>query len=408
MSSRVRTTGPGFSFPFPSSIVRTTCAGVTSTVSSSTAGVEVGSLKVTTDVVTPKFRSRSSKGEIINNPFSSVLTEKSGSASGALNATFNGTCSGSSTRSETQTNWITGGSPPTGPWPALDSAISQARRLAGTQAAAGVAAPDVQGLVDLAELRKTLSMLRRPLGSLGSMITRIKNSKRYRRWLLQNPGKGFADFMSSEWLRYRYGILPLVFSIQGALKALNDGKRPLRVTSRGRASVSVSPETKVSSSTYSWSVATITGSRSAEVTCRAGILYEYQSDMGSRFGVGLQEVPAAAYELIPYSFVVDWFLNLGDFISAISPKVGVRELASWTTVTVKELYESEERSSPRVVPNWTISDNRLGTQTVRVTRVTRTPGVSVGVTYIPITFTGKKDWLHLADAVSLIYAQLRR
>lgn len=408
MSRRVRTTGPGFSFPFPSSIVRTTCAGVTSTVAASTAGVEVGFSKVTEDFVTPKFRSRSAKGEVINNPFSSVLIEKWGSASGALKATVVGPCSGSSTRSETQTNWITGGFAPSGPWPELDSAATQVRRLAGTQAAAGVAAPDVQLLVDLAELRATLSLLQRPLGSIGSIIAGIKASKRYRKWLRENPGRAFFDFMSAEWLRYRYGILPLVYSMQGIVKALDDDKRPLRMTSRGKARVAVSPETESTSLTYPWSVADVTGSRSAEVICRAGILYEFQSSLGARFGMGLREVPSAAYELIPYSFVVDWFLNLGDFISAITPRVDARELASWTKLTTVELYESEERSSPRVVPGWNISDDRLGTQNVRVTRVTRTPGVSVGVALVPITFTGKKDWLHLVDAIMLIYAQLRR
>jgi len=34
------------------------------------------------------------------------------------------------------------------------------------------------------------------------------------------------------------------------------------------------------------------------------------------------------WELIPYSFVVDWFVNIGDFIGAMSPSLGWTQLGS--------------------------------------------------------------------------------
>jgi hypothetical protein len=41
-------------------------------------------------------------------------------------------------------------------------------------------------------------------------------------------------------------------------------------------------------------------------------------------------------ELLPWSFVVNWFVNVADYVAAHTPNAGVRQRASW--VTVKETY----------------------------------------------------------------------
>jgi hypothetical protein len=38
------------------------------------------------------------------------------------------------------------------------------------------------------------------------------------------------------------------------------------------------------------------------------------------------------WELIPYSFVVDWFANIGDFVGAITPSLGVKQLGTAATI----------------------------------------------------------------------------
>jgi hypothetical protein len=47
---------------------------------------------------------------------------------------------------------------------------------------------------------------------------------------------------------------------------------------------------------------------------------------------GLTDLSQAAWELMPYSFVADWFIPVGKWLEAISPKLGIITLAEGYTV----------------------------------------------------------------------------
>lgn len=398
---RVRHQG-SFADPFTNRIDRIQCNGTSVNVGNWTCGILVGTTKSTYDVVIPKFHSRSNRGEIFNNPFRSIKTEKSGSAEGALVATYVPSCSGTGTKSETQTRYITGGSVtyPV-PWTSRDSSLSNARILASTQASANVLSPEVTGLVELAELTKTLQMLRSPLSGLLTFFKRVRESRHYLRHRYKY--RSLKEYIAAYWLMYRYGIMPFVGTIDGIMQIVSKEKVSNRFTARGFASATYAQQNAPTiTNTYSWSVATHSGNRKGSVTVRAGVLYEHTFTVGDRWGTNLSELPSAAYELVPFSFVADWFVNLGDYIRAISPKAGVRILSSWTTVVETLEYYSQESSTPRTVSNWTITDDRKGTQTTKSIDKTRSPGVSVGLAPKTISFNTKYDWLHLADSISLI------
>lgn len=399
--SRTRSRG-SFTQPFPSSITRTLCDGSGVTVSSSVADVEVGDVTTTSDVVTPHFRSRIKRGEIINNPFSSTKTTKTGYADGSLIGTYLGSCSGSTTRQEVQTRWISRGYPSFKPsWTDVETQRSAASKLAGTQALANIASAEVLGLVEMAELHKTLHMVRHPLQSLDQFLQQIQRSRSFRR-----SGLTLAQYISREWLRYRYGILPAAYTIEGLVKVATTDKQS-RYTARGSAHREIAEEIASDVvNTYSWSIATHKGRRSGSVIARAGILYEYKFSTNARLGISFHEIPSSIYELIPYSFVVDWFANVGDVIRALTPVAGVTTLASWTKTQVTTTVTTSETSSPRSVANWTITDDRAGGQTTETVTTSRTPGVSVGFVLKKIGFDRRSDWNHLADAFSLIVQRL--
>jgi hypothetical protein len=52
---------------------------------------------------------------------------------------------------------------------------------------------------------------------------------------------------------------------------------------------------------------------------------------------GLTELPLTAWELVPFSFVVDWFVNIGDWLEALTPKLGIKILSEGYTVKRKLL-----------------------------------------------------------------------
>jgi hypothetical protein len=48
-------------------------------------------------------------------------------------------------------------------------------------------------------------------------------------------------------------------------------------------------------------------------------------------GFSLRDLPSAAWEILPWSFVVDWFSNVGQLISAVTANCSNEFLAEWVS-----------------------------------------------------------------------------
>jgi hypothetical protein len=280
-----------------------------------------GEQTTTTDVVTPGFRRKLNDGAIINNPFHSLTVKR--------NAHYSGHSVRRKSGSGTTIQWYTGDNlygngPDPVSSPAID--VEALKALAGTAAAANVLKPDIDGLVEVAEFKQALSLfnlkrlvLDAHLNRIGRMVFR---GRKY-------TSRQLAQMIANNWLKYRYGIMPLVRLCDQALH-LGKEPKPLRLVARGSASDSGS-NSGTSSETGSFWKVTYDVQQTLDVTVRAGVLYEIVSSH-NRYGFNFSDLPAAAWELVPYSFVVDWGSNVGNFIRGITPKVGARVLATWTTV----------------------------------------------------------------------------
>jgi hypothetical protein len=209
--------------------------------------------------------------------------------------------------------------------PMLSISRTQLAALAGTQAAADVSAPDFDGATFVAELGELLRMLRRPLKAYSDVLKGIQRKMRTSKG---SHGVTVSKFISANWLQYRYGIMPIVYDTEDVLEAIDNlNHHVLRYTARGSASDNESSTTEDTRTGY-WRV-TRTTSTSHSVTCRAGIIYT--SDTRNSFGRNAADTPNAVWEVVPFSFVADWFANIGDFVGAITPKIGVNVLGSWTS-----------------------------------------------------------------------------
>lgn len=216
--------------------------------------------------------------------------------------------------------------------------------------------------------------------------------------------------MSDSWLSYRYGARPLLSESEAALQAVYNtiyNVRPTRLTARGFASDS---GTRTSSSDTVQSITwTRDNTTNTSVKVRAGVLYEHFASSDT-FGVGVQQVPSAVWELIPYSFVVDWFANVGSFVSAITPKIGVRYLGKWTTIemeqdTTAQYYASDGGTSggnPRF-----ITSNGNCTYVVRTRTKTRSPGISVDLVSKVSPYSGDIGQKRIVDTIALTEQLLR-
>lgn len=122
-----------------------------------------------------------------------------------------------------------------------------------------------------------------------------------------------AEYLSSAWLTYRYGLMPLWYDIQDSIKALNMGMSPPMVRERATQTLSGTLEKQL-----------LLDSPTASQMFTEQLTYTYTirgwaaSEIKFQNRVTLDPI-RTAYELIPFSFVLDWFLDYGSYIEAISP-----------------------------------------------------------------------------------------
>jgi hypothetical protein len=285
---------------------------------------------------------------------------------------------------------------------------------ASTKALAGIKRPDVQGQVLLLELRKTLDTLRNPVKAIADAITREKRraQSRGKSGILKSDagvGKNVARGASDQFLSVYYGILPIMYDVEGIMKALHR-RMQSRFTSRATASDQTvfSPESATTSGSSIVQMGTVL-SGEEKLMVRAGSLYEILADHPfSYLGLGLENVPATMWEVTPYSFVLDWLTNIGDVISALTPVCGVNRRAEWivTDRTMKSRMTVVNTTNAPGASNWKVSRPCSDWQEVEKRTYNRMPadlGGHVGFVWKP-----KLSHYQSAAAIALAIQQITK
>lgn len=302
---------------------------------------KVGQYTEVWDVQVPNFKRRSAAGEVFCNTFWKQDTKISNSINGIWYYLGSITCPGGvryneSERIGPQLTYLLSLDPQWGAiapiWLVSQDVRDSEVGKAATKAWAGIGQGDEDLLVFLAEFKQTWTMFRHPLDNLHRFFTKIRGKKN-----ATSKGRALTlgQYLSNEWLTYRFGIRPLLSDISNSLKALGHRPRTVRKTSRGN---SVTESQQTTAVTYPHGSVTTNFNHNIKhtLTTRAGVLWEANMTTLDFLGVNFASMPAAAWELIPYSFVVDWFANVGDYVRAWTPHPMTRVLASWTT-TIDEI-----------------------------------------------------------------------
>jgi hypothetical protein len=235
--------------------------------------------------------------------------------------------------------------------------------IAITQAHANVSAADVQALVSAAEAKKTVQTVTSILKRASKFaLAGVALKKRMARGAL----KGKA--LKNAWLELRYGIRPLYYELKGVIDAYFKYGRPPRLRFSGHSEDEDTTEQVINMTQpaifngqdwdsvawpivhvpYSSGIYTLVKQETNSVTCDAGVLVEALLDVNNLEQVlGLDEGLQAAWELVPWSFVIDFFVNVGSTIAAWAPKGDVKYLTSWVVTRLKTvtLYTLTEYTS---------------------------------------------------------------
>jgi len=168
--------------------------------------------------------------------------------------------------------------------------------------------------VSAAQGKQTTDMVVNAVQSIGGAIRDLKKgrfeSAARRFGVNQRPSKLSEKDISGRWLELQYGWKPLISDVYEAAKAYEAITNGPRVS---RVSVSISREglKNTSTSSFNW-----TGQGTVKERWR--LVYEMSEQLSSARSLGLTDPLSVAWELIPYSFVVDWFLPIGSYLENLN------------------------------------------------------------------------------------------
>lgn len=286
----------------------------------------------------------------------------------------------------------------------------------------------------LAELDQAWHMMGHPIENLCKFIDSFAQSESYKRylWLRKRYPKAklrkkyrrspvttqrqkqleeLQLLWTSEYLRYRYGISPILSDIEAAKKELekmySKGKAtPWTVRAKQSYSAQAQTSFAVSDSqfTHNW-----TRTDTETYTVKAQFSDMYEGSAIRSLGFTLPNVIGLPWELTRLSFVVDWVLNIGDFIYANIPRVNIRPLGGCAVVVIQTKsvwrYSSIVDLQPTVW-HWVGVPSDVTTYDVSSINRFEINPASAGLV-IKDDFR-LRHWKRAADAVAIAIQQIQR
>jgi len=240
----------------------------------------------------------------------------------------------------------------------------------------------------------SLSDVLKALGAPGS-----KQAYKEYNALIRN-GVYSSRILSQMWLELRYGWLPLIQDIHGSIATFSQ----YVTRNRGLASVSARNR-KINDTTVPITGVTGDGSQNGSkythtvTDIRMKIWYNVDSKVVNAFAqLGFTSPTALAWELIPFSFVVDWFLPIGNALQLFHTFDGLAFHKGFKTYFTKQ-YCSVSLQGGTEPPYETVSiDGMAFLEGVRVNRTILTdfPTPNFPRMKNPVST------LHAANAVALL------
>lgn len=184
----------------------------------------------------------------------------------------------------------------------------------------------------MAEAKKTAHSLADDTHQLLLLLRKAKKSP----WALPSHLRAFARAGNNPrelWLKWRYGYRPLIKDLYDQAELIKNGLQSEPPIIRGSSRVVTKYSGKYQNGEYTTSI-----------TDRCTIWGLISDELARGVGrVGLNDPLSVGWEVVPFSFVVDWFVPIGKLIRALQAPAGVSFLAG---------YASQTRAGKISMPEW--------------------------------------------------------
>lgn len=253
-------------------------------------------------------------------------------------------------------------------------------------------------LTEVAELPETLRYLIGILRDFASALKAVRKREVEVKKLFRNKKQTertayeLADALASVWLQFRYAISPLGYSFNDVITTLEEYKRVF--AKYRQRQVDYAEPVKISGLDILSHDDFIT---SHKVFIKRSFSPE---DIVDALLSLLKVNPlATAYELIPLSFVVDWFLNIGDYITAMTGTISYsQEAATYSWKTEGNVTYGMNNILPDGYRPPTVN---LSYRTYK--RIVIDPKAHTGLSYDPFI-----NWKRQLDALALLWGPTKK
>jgi hypothetical protein len=235
---------------------------------------------------------------------------------------------------------------------------------------------------DVGEIKQTLDAFRRPLPGLRNLVNQsFKNAKKA---FSKSDAASIAKAAADTWLQFQFGYKPLESTIAGAVVGLSNRNIMSDYKPFHAHDFAVIGDIVKDSS-----IAPPGGNIAIKLVVQRQVRYDVtfqgiwaeecdipQRSVAACLGLQGQDVLPTIWNLIPFSFLADYFTNVGDIVGAISvPWAGVR----WCNKTVRsdftnqidQIYEQNFTASDRlqlIIQQWFPETGKLTSRRVSFVR----------------------------------------
>lgn len=208
----------------------------------------------------------------------------------------------------------------------------------------------------LADFASTIGMMRKPFAKAQDLINSLQNMKKNKRRI--KPGRGRAakslEALSNGHLELSFGWAPLFSDIFKVAEMSSEklGNERQRKVARSHIELRLDSKSEKNGATFWSNIETrVEMSLRYQATYSSGIVYEIvnrskSADLIGRMGLRARDLPSTAWETVPLSWAIDYFLGVGNWLQAMTPNPEHDFRGSWVTETIrqhKETYLSNAR-----------------------------------------------------------------
>lgn len=197
-----------------------------------------------------------------------------------------------------------------------------------------------------------------------------------------------------QWMEYNYAWVPLFGDITGATEQLQDGfrKRGQFVTARRTVSDEVGPPDK-------WTTGSSTRKQRCVIIARVS-----NEKLLAVSQIGLINPLATAWELMPFSFVIDWAIPIGNVLNATTANLGFDFVTGARSCKVESQFA---RQGTYLGPQFA-SGTRSGGRAVGTTRIKSYERVGMGGFPLPMPYYKNPfSMSHVTSALAILRSLTR-